>query len=71
MNIIKLLEKSHYEKEHKCKTPDAIYSSDISPEEISMKVKLPIKLSLNKDESEELEAKLHYAIEDVLAPYFK
>jgi hypothetical protein len=57
MKILELLNKSHYDKDHKCKTPDAIYSSDIS--------------SLSKDESEELEAKLHYAFEEVLAPYFK
>ena len=70
MKILELL-KGHYDKDHKCKTPDAIYSSDISPDKVSMTVKLPIKLSLSKDESEELEAKLHYAMEDVLAPYFK
>lgn len=71
MKILQLLEKSHYQKNHKCKTPDAIYSSDIGSDEISMSVKLPMKLSLTKDESEELEAKLHYAIEKVLAPFFK
>jgi hypothetical protein len=71
MKILELLNKSHYDKDHKCKTPDAIYSSDISSDKVSMAVKLPIKLSLSKDESEELEAKLHYAFEEVLAPYFK
>jgi hypothetical protein len=71
MKILELLEKSHYDKKHECETPGAVYSSDISPEKVSMHVKLPMKLSLTKDESEKLEAELHYAIEKVLAQYFK
>lgn len=71
MKISELFEKNHYNKDHKCKTPDAIYSSDISDNEISISVELPFALDLNKDEAQELEAKLHYALEKVLAPYFK
>lgn len=68
---MKLSQITDYNPTRKCKTPDAVYSSDISGDKVSMSVELPFKLSLDKDESLELEAKLHYAIEQILAKYFK
>jgi len=38
---------------------------------VDVSVKLPFDPELTKDESEKLEADLHYAIEKVLAPLFK
>lgn len=69
MKLLPLLEKG-YDKTHECKTPDAVYSSKIEGKSVSMTVKLPFELDLSKEESVDLEAKLHYAIEKVLASYF-
>lgn len=59
-----------YKKGKKCKTPDAIYSSTIGKRSVKMSVKTPFELNLTKKEANDLEADLHYAIEEVLAPLF-
>jgi hypothetical protein len=59
-----------YDPEHECKTPDAIFSSHIEDDEVSMSVKLPFKLDLTKEEADDLEAEIHYAFEKVLSKYF-
>jgi len=69
MEILPLLSEK-YDKDHKCLTPDAMYSTEITPENVKVSVTLPFKLDLNKDETIDLEAKLHYAVEKVLASYF-
>lgn len=66
-----LLERSHYEKDHECKTPDALYTIEISGDTVSVSVQLPFELDVTKDDSEKLEADLHYAVEKLLAPFFK
>lgn len=71
MKLSQLTEKSHYEKNHSCKTPDAIYSTAISKDKVEVSVKLPFETDLTKDESEKLEADLHYAVEKVLSSLFK
>lgn len=71
MKISQITEKNHYKKNHECKTPDAVYSSTIGGDTVKMSVKLPFETDLTKDESEKLEADLHYAIEKVLAFMFK
>lgn len=71
MKLSQLTEKSHYEKKHICKTPDAIYSSTLSGDTVKVSVKLPFEMELTKDESEKLEADLHYAVEKVLSSLFE
>lgn len=68
-----LLALEGYNKDHKCKTPGAIYESKIAPDRVSVNVKLPknIKLFLSKKDATDLEADLHYAVEKVLAKFFK
>lgn len=62
-----------YKKDHKCKTPGAIYSTDIHGNTITVSVKVPSDIELPDKENElnNLEADIHYAIEKVLAKYFK
>jgi hypothetical protein len=70
MKLVQLGERSYYRKEHTCKTPDAVYSTKISGDTVSISVKLPFDLELTKDKSEKLEADLHYAVEKVLSSLF-
>jgi len=62
-----------YKKDHKCKTPGAIYSTNFHGNTISVSIKVPTDIKLPSDAAEltDLEADLHYAIEKVLAVYFK
>ena len=71
MKITELLE--GYKRRHKCKTPDAIYKTKMKDNYVQIKVVLPkdIKLPDTKKSSIDLEADLHYAIEQVLARLFK
>lgn len=71
MKISQLLENEHFDKSHKCKTPDAMFTTHMKDDKVSVSVKLPFKLDLSKDEMDKLEADLHYAVEDVLAKLFK
>jgi len=71
MKLSQITEKSHYKKDHVCKTPDSVYSTTISGDTVKVSVKLPFETDLTKDESEKLEADLHYAVEKVLSPMFK
>jgi hypothetical protein len=61
-----------YEKDHKCLTPNAMYSTKIKDDLVSITVKLPkgVEIDLTAKEIVDLEADLHYAIEKVLAPFF-
>lgn len=70
MKLAQLDERSHYKKDHTCKTPDAVYSTKTGGDTVSISVKLPFNLELTKDKSEKLEADLHYAVERVLASLF-
>lgn len=70
MKLSQITEKSHYKKGHTCKTPDAVYSTHIGGKNVDISVKLPFETSLTKDESEKLEADLHYAVEKVLSKMF-
>lgn len=70
MKLSQLQEKSHYEKNHSCKTPDAVYTTIINENDISVKVKLPFDIDLTDDQAEKLEADLHYAVEKVLSSFF-
>ena len=55
-----------------CKTPGAHYTTHISPEEVSVAVKMPRGdfLSLTRHQAIALEAKVHLALEKILEPYF-
>jgi len=55
----------------KCQTEGAIYQTDISEKNVSINVKIPFNLDLDKNEAKLLEDNLHNALELVLAPYFK
>ncbi len=70
MKLSQITEKSHYKKGHTCKTPDAVYSTHIGGKNVDISVKLPFETALTKDESEKLEADLHYAVEKVLSKMF-
>lgn len=67
---MKISQVTKYDPNHKCETPDAIYSSDITDKKVSMSVKLPFDLNLSKEESQKLEAQIHYAFEEILSKYF-
>ena len=54
-----------------CKTPEAIYHIQVHPEEVSVVVSLPMELQVSEEEAEELENKIHDAMEEVLAKYFE
>lgn len=69
MKISELFE--GYNPKHKCKTPDAVYSTQISKRKVKMSVKLPVDIDLSEKEADDLEADLHYAFEKVLSPLFK
>ncbi len=71
MRLHQLTEKSHYEKNRTCKTPDTIYSTKINGKKITVSVDLPFDPALTTDKSQKLEADLHYAFEKVLASLFK
>jgi hypothetical protein len=70
MKLVQLAERSYYRKNHTCKTPDAVYSTKIGGDTVSISVKLPFDLELTKDKSKKLEADLHYAVEEVLSSLF-
>jgi hypothetical protein len=48
-----------------------VYSTHIGGKNVDISVKLPFETDLTKDESEKLEADLHYAVEKVLSSMFK
>jgi len=60
-----------YDKNHKCLTPDAIYSTKIHDNKITVSIKLPKDIEIPEDDTDDLESDLHYAIEKVLAKLFK
>lgn len=70
MKLNHLFEHSHYDPDHVCKTPEAVYTTSINRREVSVSVKLPFELTLTRDQSEKLEADLHYAIEKVITTLF-
>ena len=55
----------------KCQTEGAVYQTDISEKNVSINVKIPFNLDLDKDEAKLLEDNIHNALELVLTPYFK
>jgi len=55
----------------KCQTEGAVYQTEISEKNVSVNVKIPFTLDLDKDEAKLLEDNIHNALELVLAPYFK
>jgi hypothetical protein len=62
-----------YDLKHVCKTPGAMYASKLHADEITISVKAPKGISFstkNAKEAEDLEAELHYAIENVLSRFF-
>lgn len=69
MKITELFEK--YDKKHKCKTPGTIYKTKIHSDHISIRLNLPDTVAeIPANKTEDLEADLHYAIENVLAKYY-
>lgn len=70
MKIQELIEKTNYKTDHKCLTPGAIYSTEFHEDEISISIKLPKDIEISKQHSEDLEVKLHYAVEKVLKELF-
>ena len=68
MKLIDLNEK--YDLDHKCKTPDAIYSITLKNKSVNIKVEMPDGIKIPDDKMENLESDLHYAVEKVLAKFF-
>ncbi len=70
MFIKELLE--GYDKEHKCLTPGAMYSTEVKEKSVKVKVTLPkgVVIDLSRKKNDDLEADLHYAVEKVLAQFF-
>ena len=60
-----------YDKDHICKTPDAIYSTTFHDKSVTTKIKLPKNITIPESDMNDVEADLHYAIEKILAKYFK
>jgi hypothetical protein len=56
--------------ETKCLTPDANFTTFISPRTIASTVSLPFSLDLNKEQAEILEKLIHNQLELVLRSYF-
>jgi len=54
----------------KCLTPECIFSTRISPKEISVIVTLPEEINISKEEAILLEKLLHNQVEICLRPYF-
>lgn len=56
-----------------CQTPGAQFTTHISSAGVMVGVELPIdnQLDLTPEQAQVLEAHLHNAVEQVLAPYFK
>lgn len=59
-----------YDKNHICKTPDAIYSTTFRDGSVTTKIKLPKGISIPESDMDDVESDLHYAIEKVLAKFF-
>ena len=59
-----------YDKNHKCLTPDAIYTTTFHDKSVITKVKFPKGISIPEKDMDDVEADLHYAIEKVLAKFF-
>lgn len=57
-------------KEHSCRTPGTFFDTAISDRDIVVRVRLPIGLGLTEVGAAALEARLHDALERVLAPHF-
>lgn len=56
--------------ETKCLTSGAVFHTDIRQRSVSVKVDLPFKLDVDKEEAEVLEILLHNQLELVLRSYF-
>jgi hypothetical protein len=54
-------------EEPQCKTPGAVYHTEVGPERVSIAVDLPKWMELDEDEARQLETELHTAVETVLA----
>lgn len=53
-----------------CMTPDAIYHSEINPDEIGIRVQLPFPLDLTEEEAELLDILMHNQLELILTKFF-
>lgn len=72
MRFNEITENAKYDKEHKCLTPGAVYSTEFHGNNIVISVKLPKSkhITISKEQSEKLEVDLHYAVEKVLKVLF-
>lgn len=73
MKIQELTEMKDYDPRHKCLTPGAVYTTHQANQTLTLKVELPkhIMLPESKEDAQELEVDLHYAIEKVLKRLWK
>ncbi len=54
----------------KCQTAGAVYQTQITENNITVNIKIPFNLDLNKSEAKLLEDNIHNVLELVLAPHF-
>lgn len=57
-------------RETPCQTPDAVYETEIHPDEVRLKVELPEKKELNKKEEDLLIDELHNVVELVVSKHY-
>lgn len=69
MRLFEVLDKK-YDKDHVCKTPGAIYSTEFHGRNITINIKLPKDIEIPDEDLDDLEVAGHYALEKVLAKYF-
>jgi hypothetical protein len=56
---------------HTCKTPGGVYHIKIGTNVVECKVEIPHALHIDEETAHELEDKVHSALEDILADYWK
>lgn len=70
MKYLVILDKFNESIETECQTPGSVYNIDIRDNSVSIKVDLPMELTLSAEDAVTLEANLHNAVELVLNKYF-
>lgn len=54
-----------------CKTPGAIYSTRVTPDQSYVVITHPFDMSINKEMAKELEQEMHDAMEKIFAKFYK
>jgi hypothetical protein len=60
-----------YDPKHKCRTPGAVYDTRLHDKSATISISFGKKIDLTEKEAKDLEAEFHYALEGVLAQFYK